>query len=86
MKQWKIQWGHKSFKIKAQIDRVVKLIDAFKNVGNVAVNADPLHAGLPWSVILGVSPCVSGLFRDIWHCLKHVFLVNCELDNVQDDR
>lgn len=50
-KQWRLQWGHRSIKIRSQIDRVVKLIEAFKNVGNVASNADPVHAGLPWAGI-----------------------------------
>ena len=50
-RQWKLQWGHRSIKIRSQIDRVVKLIDAFKNVGSTAVNVDPVHAGLPWAGI-----------------------------------
>ena len=48
-KQWRLQWGHKSIKIRSQVDRVVKLVEAFKNVGNVASNAAPIHAGLPWA-------------------------------------
>lgn len=50
-KQWKIQWGHRTIKVRAQVDRVVKLINGFKEVGTTAANADPVHAGLPWAGI-----------------------------------
>ena len=50
-KQWRLQWGNKSIKVRTQIDRIVKIIGAFKEAGSVAVNADPLHAGLPWAGI-----------------------------------
>ena len=50
-KQWRLQWGNKSIKVRTQIDRVVKIIGAFKDAGSVAANADPFHAGLPWAGI-----------------------------------
>lgn len=50
-KQWKLQWRNKSIKIRTQVDRIVRLIMIFKDVGTMAVNADPLHAGLPWAGI-----------------------------------
>ena len=50
-KQWSLQWGNKSIKVRAQIDRIVKIIGAFKEAGSVAANVDPLHAGLPWAGI-----------------------------------
>ena len=46
-KQWRLQWGNKSIKVRIQIDRIVKIIGAFKDAGSVAANADPFHAGLP---------------------------------------
>ena len=48
-KQWKLQWGHRSIKIRAQIDRIVKLVDAFKDIGSSVASVDPVHAGLPWA-------------------------------------
>ena len=50
-KQWRLQWGNKSIKIRTQIDHIVKIIGAFKDAGSVAANVDPLHAGLPWAGI-----------------------------------
>lgn len=50
-KQWRLKWGNKSIKVRAQIDSIVKIISAFKDVGNVVANVDPLHAGLPWAGI-----------------------------------
>ena len=50
-KQWRLQWGNKSIKVRTQIDRIVKIIGAFKEAGSVAANVDPLHAGLPWAGI-----------------------------------
>ena len=50
-KQWKLQWGNKSIKVRTQIDRIVKVIGAFKEAGSVATNVDPFHAGLPWAGI-----------------------------------
>ena len=58
-KQWRLQWGNRSIKVRTQIDRIVKIIGAFKDAGSVAANVDPLHAGLPWAGIcflLAVSP------------------------------
>jgi len=31
-----------------EADKVVRWLDRFKQVGDIAVNADPMHAGLPW--------------------------------------
>ena len=50
-RQWRLQWGNKSIKVRTQIDRIVKIIGAFQEAGSVAANADPLHAGLPWAGI-----------------------------------
>ena len=50
-KQWRLQWGNKSIRVRTQIDRIIKLISAFKEAGSVAANVDPLHAGLPWAGI-----------------------------------
>ena len=50
-KQWRLQWGNKSIKVRVQIDRIVKIIGAFKEAGSAAANVDPLHAGLPWAGI-----------------------------------
>lgn len=35
--------------LRDQADKIIHWIDRFKAVGDVAVNADPIHAGLPWA-------------------------------------
>jgi hypothetical protein len=37
--------------LKEEADKVVHWLNRFKSVGDVAVNADPVHAGLPWAGI-----------------------------------
>ena len=32
-------------------DKVLLWLDRFKSVGDIAVNVDPIHAGLPWAAI-----------------------------------
>ena len=32
-----------------EADKVITFLDRFKNVGDIAVDADPIHAGLPWA-------------------------------------
>ena len=39
-----IIWGE-------QFDKIVQWLDRFKSVGDVAVNANPVYAGLPWAAI-----------------------------------
>ena len=34
-----------------EADKVLLWLDRFKSVGDIAVNADPIHAGLPWAGI-----------------------------------
>jgi hypothetical protein len=43
-------------------DRVVALLERFKTVGDIAVNVDPVHTGLPWAAIrLLLQVCKIGL-------------------------
>ena len=50
-KQWKLQWGNKSIHVRTQIDRIVKFIGVFKDLGSSIAGLDPVHAGLPWAGI-----------------------------------
>ena len=67
-KQWRLQWGNKSIKVRTQIDRIVKVIGAFKEAGSVASNADPLHAGLPWA---GICFLLAVSTFGNWLAIKH---------------
>ena len=67
-KQWRLQWGNKSIKVRTQIDRIVKIVDAFKEAGSVASNVDPLHAGLPWA---GICFLLAVSTLGTWVAFKH---------------
>ena len=52
-----IQWT--KITLKQEADKVVRRLNRFKDVGDVAVNADLAHAGLPWAgirLLLGLCP------------------------------
>jgi ankyrin repeat domain-containing protein 50 len=34
-----------------EADKVLLWLDRFKSMGDIAVNADPIHTGLPWAGI-----------------------------------
>ena len=46
-KRWKIATGSREFVLRDQLDRLVKAVTLFKDVGTAAGSIDPLHAGLP---------------------------------------
>ncbi|KAF7508890.1 hypothetical protein GJ744_008599 [Endocarpon pusillum] len=48
-KRWTITFGNRTITVKEEADKIVRWLDRFKAVGDVAVNADPVHAGLPWA-------------------------------------
>ncbi|MCJ1312839.1 hypothetical protein MMC25_006515, partial [Agyrium rufum] len=39
------------FSLRDRADKIIRWLDRFKAVGDIAVNADPIHAGLPWAGI-----------------------------------
>ncbi|KAF2733239.1 hypothetical protein EJ04DRAFT_565274 [Polyplosphaeria fusca] len=50
-KRWTFQFGKKKISIRDEADKVIDWLERFKQAGDIAVNADPLHAGLPWALI-----------------------------------
>ncbi|KAF8417665.1 hypothetical protein EV426DRAFT_709692 [Tirmania nivea] len=48
-KRWKIKWGDKEIDLQRTADRLVGWIAKFKEVGDIAVQYDPVHATLPWA-------------------------------------
>lgn len=50
-KRWTFTaWGH-TVRLREEADKVILWLDRFKTVGDIAANADPIHAGLPWAGI-----------------------------------
>ena len=50
-KRWTWTFRDQTIKLSDAAENVVRWLDRFKSVGDVAVNADPVHAGLPWAGI-----------------------------------
>jgi hypothetical protein len=55
-KQWMLQWGSRSFSIRQQVDRIVKVIQSVSSIASAAASLDPLHAGIAWAGICVVLP------------------------------
>jgi hypothetical protein len=51
IKRWSWNYKGRQVYLADQMDKVVRLIDRFKAVGDVAANVDPVHVGLPWAGI-----------------------------------
>ena len=46
-KRWIFTVGRHTLRLQDEADKVMLWLDRFKQVGDIAVNADPIHAGLP---------------------------------------
>jgi hypothetical protein len=59
-KQWKVQVGGIDIKVRDQMDRIVGVISAIRDVGSSVAALGPVHAGIPWAsvcVLLSVRLC-----------------------------
>ena len=64
IKRWSWNYKGRQVYLADQVDKVVRLLDKFKAVGDVIANVDPIHIGLPWAGIRAIlEVCTSG--RDI---------------------
>jgi hypothetical protein len=50
-KRWIFTFCGHTLVLREKADNIVKWLDRFKQVGDVASNADPVHVGLPWAGI-----------------------------------
>jgi len=50
-KRWTFTFGGHTVTLREEADKVLLWLDRFKRVGDIAANADPIHAGLPWAGI-----------------------------------
>jgi hypothetical protein len=49
--RWRFTLAGQEFILKEKADKIVRWLNRFKGVGDVAAAADPVHAGLPWAGI-----------------------------------
>lgn len=47
--QWKLKWGDKEINVREKAEKLVGWIVKFKEVVDIAVQYDPVHAALPWA-------------------------------------
>lgn len=50
-KRWTFISGGRTIRLRDEADHVIQWLDRFKQIGDIAMNADPIHAGLPWAGI-----------------------------------
>jgi hypothetical protein len=50
-KRWALMIRGRPVILREEADKVIVWLDRFKAVGDIAMNADPIHAGLPWAGI-----------------------------------
>jgi hypothetical protein len=55
-KQWMIRWGEKTFSVREQIERIVRIVQQFSGIGTLLASLDPAHAGLAWSGVCLLLP------------------------------
>ena len=48
-RQWKLKLGSKEINVRDKLEKLVGWIERFKEVVNIAVQFDPVHAALPWA-------------------------------------
>jgi hypothetical protein len=50
-KKWKLRFAGRDVNLRTTLENWVKFFNNIKQIGDVVVNVDPLHAGLPWAAI-----------------------------------
>ncbi|KAH8781592.1 hypothetical protein BGZ57DRAFT_887356 [Hyaloscypha finlandica] len=50
-RRWTFTFAGREVTLKDKADKVVHWLNRFKSVGDIVVNVDPMHAGLPWAGI-----------------------------------
>lgn len=48
-RRWKIKLNGRQIILRDLAEKIIMWIDKFKQIGDIAVNFDPVHASLPWA-------------------------------------
>jgi hypothetical protein len=54
IKRWSWNYKGRQIYLFEQADKVVRLLDRFKAVGDIVANVDPVHVGLPWAGVRAI--------------------------------
>jgi hypothetical protein len=50
-KERKLRFAGREIDLQKMMDSWTEFLDKIKQIGDIAVNVDPIHAGLPWAVV-----------------------------------
>jgi hypothetical protein len=50
-KERKLRFAGREIDLRKMMDGWTEFLDKIKQIGDVAANADPIHAGLPWAAV-----------------------------------
>lgn len=64
----KIRIRDREVKLRDVTDKIIRWLDKFKEIGDVAVNFDPIHAALPWA---GIRFLLQVRYSSQVDCFKH---------------
>ena len=66
--QWKLKWGGKVINVREKAEKLVSWVTKFKEVVDIAVQYDPVHAALPWAGVRFILiVCPPRLYRKPLH-------------------
>jgi hypothetical protein len=75
-KRWTFTFGGHTVVLREKADNIVKWLDWFKQVGDVASNADPIHVGLPWAGIrLLLEVNIAELMNTVTNMAEMIFIL-----------
>ncbi|OCK92933.1 uncharacterized protein K441DRAFT_613561 [Cenococcum geophilum 1.58] len=71
-KKWTVQipWKDKPMAVRSVVDKIVRVVLKFKEVGSVAASTDPIHAGLPFAGICVLLPLITNDSQEHEKALK----------------
>ena len=67
IKRWSWNYKGRQVYLADQVDKVVRLLDRFKAVGDIVANVDPVHVGLPWAGVRAILEVRIRQPSSMWH-------------------
>jgi hypothetical protein len=67
IQRWTWTYRGRQIYLFEQADKVVRLLDRFKAVGDIVANVDPVHVGLPWAGVRVILEVRIGQRDSMWH-------------------
>ena len=49
--KWSFKFGARVINLRDRADKILEWVDKFKQIGDTAIQYDPVHAALPWAGI-----------------------------------